>query len=132
MENIRVLKKDLRTKQEAESLKNAKVDPEPWTDIKDTPEDRELYPDDWMKKIFMDRKIYNDLLAKVAPTLKSAVPWMHPNKALWTTLRHLVTGETMTPDTERIIMNCAKSIYSVFHSDYKVRLPRNTLINAND
>lgn len=117
---VTAIYKPSRAKQVADAQKNASVDAEPWSDIKDTPEDRALYPDDWMKKICMDQTVYKDLLARVESHLKEAVPWMHPNKVLWVTLRHLVTGDSCTPAEESVVLKAGEIFRKAMPEEYDV------------
>lgn len=98
---------------------NELVDPKPLKDIRDTPEDRELYPNDWMEKIYLTQPIYDDLLKRLKPELRQAVPWMHPNKALWVALRHLVIGDTVRPSEEDAVVEVCKSFYSVLQEEFQ-------------
>lgn len=98
------------------------VDKEPWSDVMDRKEDREMYPDDWMKKIFLDQDHYDDLLSLLEPQLKIAVPSIHPNKLLRTTLRHLVEGDTCTDAQEPAVILVGQVIQFVLQADYQVRV----------
>lgn len=95
-----------------------KVDPEPWKDIRDTPVDRELYSDDWMKTVSLDKKTYRGILAKVEPSLRRHASTMHPNKILMFTLRHLVTGKPMTAEDESVVLKGILAIIKSISHEY--------------
>lgn len=94
--------------------KNELMDLEPLRDIRDTPEDRELYPNDWVEIILLSRKVYDVLLKRTRTTIQRAVPWLHPNKALWVTLRHMVIGDTIRSSEEGALERTCASISRVF------------------
>lgn len=94
------------------------IDLEPWRDIRDTPEDRELYPNDWMDTISMSQEGYEELLNRVRHNLQAAVPWLHPNKALWITLRQLVNGDSVRASEEAEVVGACKAIFAVLQDEF--------------
>lgn len=97
--------------------KNEPVDLVPLRDIRDTPEDRKMYPNDWMSVIYMTQKVYDGLLKRLKPTLWNAVPLLHPNKSLWITLRHLVIGDTIRSSEQGALEGACASILKVFEEE---------------
>lgn len=99
-------------------MKDKLKDLEPLRDIRDTPEDRKLYPNDWMEKIYLTQQVYDDLLRLLRPKIKFSVPWMHPNKVLWVTLRNLVIGDTVRPAEESALVGACHTIVSVLEEKF--------------
>lgn len=69
------------------------VDKNSVEDIKDTPEDRDLYPSDW--KVALHQEEFDDLLRRLTPAFNNNFPGYHPNKLFSLAMNYLVTGKSI-------------------------------------